>query len=402
MKILFIGSSLTAKQKTAVIQSDKSYNFSGCNFNEKLMLGLSKNLNDDIQLLSIPAVGYYKKKYPKLWMSQEIENGSDYRYTSISLLNLPIIKDYIASYYVCRYAKQWYAENKQHKCIIIIGSASRIMLTVVRFLQRVLPRDVHFSLIVPDIPIFLSLNIKSLSSRIRQVFSKTDITNFDSYTLLTKYMNKFTNTNSAYVVVEGIAEINNTECNSLNSNRKEVILYTGTLRSIFGIRILLDAFAMLPENLNIELWICGSGEESGYITEYAKTDKRVKYYGLVHPEQARSLQQEATILVNPRTSDGEYTYYSFPSKIMEYLQTGTSTIMNMLPGIPEEYRQYVYVPSSEDAIGLRDTILEVMYSNTEDRKNKNIMAQQFIRESKNTHCQCEKIINMIDNCVSQQ
>lgn len=87
---------------------------------------------------------------------------------------------------------------------------------------------------------------------------------------------------------------------------------------------------------------------------------------------------------------------------MEYLQTGTSTIMNMLPGIPEEYRQYVYVPSSEDAIGLRDTILEVMYSNTEDRKNKNIMAQQFIRESKNTHCQCEKIINMIDNCVSQQ
>ena len=53
------------------------------------------------------------------------------------------------------------------------------------------------------------------------------------------------------------------------------------------------------------------------------------------------MQQQATLLVNPRKGHEEYTKYSFPSKTMEYMASGTPTIMYKLPGLPIEYEEYL-------------------------------------------------------------
>ena len=80
------------------------------------------------------------------------------------------------------------------------------------------------------------------------------------------------------------------------------------------------------------------------------------------------MQHKATILVNPRTSEGEFTKYSFPSKTMEYLLAGRCVVVNRLPGIPEEYYQYVYTPQNESVEALAECLTNVLDINRDIRK----------------------------------
>ena len=108
------------------------------------------------------------------------------------------------------------------------------------------------------------------------------------------------------------------------------------------------------------------------------------------------MQRQATVLVNPRTSEGEYTKYSFPSKTMEYLLSGKPTIINRLPGIPEEYYDYVFTPEDESIEALAECISNVL------SLDKNILdarveaGRNFIISQKNSVSQTKRIIDFIN------
>ena len=47
--------------------------------------------------------------------------------------------------------------------------------------------------------------------------------------------------------------------------------------------------------------------------------------------------------MNPRPVDDEYVKYSFPSKNMEYMASGTSTLLTAIPSMPESYYPFVHL-----------------------------------------------------------
>ena len=98
------------------------------------------------------------------------------------------------------------------------------------------------------------------------------------------------------------------------------------------------------------------------------------------------------MLINPRTSDGEYTKYSFPSKTIEYMLAGKPVIINRLPGIPPEYYDYVYTPKSQSVYDLAEIIREVLNLPSEELERKGSMARQFIIDNKNAIIQTQRII----------
>ena len=63
---------------------------------------------------------------------------------------------------------------------------------------------------------------------------------------------------------------------------------------------------------------------------------RIEFLGMLPRTDVLELQSKATILVNPRQPVGDFTKYSFPSKTIEYMASGTPLLMYKLPGIPEE------------------------------------------------------------------
>jgi len=108
------------------------------------------------------------------------------------------------------------------------------------------------------------------------------------------------------------------------------------------------------------------------------------------------LQKSSSILVNPRANNEEYTKYSFPSKIMEYMSSGTPVIAYKLDGIPDEYYKYLYqVEAGED--GLFVTLREILSKSDRELEDKGQLAKGFVLTKKNSEIQAAKIIKMIED-----
>jgi glycosyltransferase involved in cell wall biosynthesis len=158
---------------------------------------------------------------------------------------------------------------------------------------------------------------------------------------------------------------------------------------------LLDAFEKITD-LEYRLWICGEGELRKEIIKRSRRDPRIIYYGQIPRERVLQLQREATVLVNPRTSEGEFTKYSFPSKTMEYLASGTPSIIHKLPGIPDEYFKFCFVPEEENSNGLYNMIVKVCEMESSELEIFGRKAQDFILKFKNPSYQCGKILLMLN------
>ena len=91
--------------------------------------------------------------------------------------------------------------------------------------------------------------------------------------------------------------------------------------------------------------------------------------------------------------------YSFPSKDIEYLVSGTPTLIYQLPGIPTEYYDYCYSlgPNELSVADLGKKINEILSLPDSINEALGQSARNFIIEKKNYKVQAEKITKLISN-----
>ena len=106
---------------------------------------------------------------------------------------------------------------------------------------------------------------------------------------------------------------------------------------------------------------------------------------------------QATLLVNPRPTHEEFVRYSFPSKTMEYMSTGTPLLTTCLPGMPEEYRPYVYLIREETPQGIARALKETLSQSDQALFDKGMAARNFILKEKNNVIQAGKILSMLES-----
>ena len=108
-------------------------------------------------------------------------------------------------------------------------------------------------------------------------------------------------------------------------------------------------------------------------------------------------EQEAALLVNPRPTHEEFVKYSFPSKTMEYMASGTPVLTTRLPGMPKEYYPYVDFIEEESADGIAAALRKVLATSDEELFAKGNAARQFVLEGRNNVVQAEKLLTMLNN-----
>ena len=108
-------------------------------------------------------------------------------------------------------------------------------------------------------------------------------------------------------------------------------------------------------------------------------------------------EMEATLLVNPRPTDAEFVKYSFPSKTMEYMASGTPVLTTDLPGMPREYLPYVNLIRKETPEGVADALREVLSRSDEELMQQGLQARRFVLETRNNVVQAEKILTMLES-----
>ena len=108
-------------------------------------------------------------------------------------------------------------------------------------------------------------------------------------------------------------------------------------------------------------------------------------------------EQQAALLVNPRPTNAEFVKYSFPSKTMEYMASGTPLLTTRLPGMPGEYYPYVDFIMAESPQGIADALKRVLSRSDEELFQKGQAAREFVLKQKNNVVQAEKLLKMLES-----
>lgn len=242
--------------------------------------------------------------------------------------------------------------------------------------------------IITDLPGMLGVENKATRKTVMRM------QNFDGYILLTEQMNKIVNPNhKPHIIMEGLCSSHLPEL--YQGEKRKVILYSGSLwKNDAGIEYLVQGFikAKLSE---YELHLYGTGELVPWIEEISKEYPNVKYMGCVTNSEMVKIQSEAMLLVNPRPSEEEFCKYSFPSKTIEYMASGTPVLMTRLPGVPSEYFDYVYTIEDETSEGMCKTLEIVLSKEEKDLKEFGACAREFVKEKKSQKCQSERVYEFV-------
>ena len=241
--------------------------------------------------------------------------------------------------------------------------------------------DLRICLIVPDLPQYMNLSEKP--HRFYDFCKRIDIwyllrlnRQVDCYWLLTKTMTELFPTGSKpALILEGIAAP--TEM-VVPARRSKTFVYAGKLLRRFGVQRLLDAFALL-EDPDCGLVICGAGEMQSTVQEAAEKDARIHHAGVLTPSELHRLYRTSGVLVNPRTSVEAYTRYSFPSKILEYLQTGLPVVSARLDGMPAIYDRLLFQPENDTAEALCQAMTAAMNANPSEEAKRLNAVQNHLR-----------------------
>lgn len=359
-------------------------------FQWSVVNGLEEN-RENVNIYNILPVGIYPQQYKKLIIrSRDWNHNNQSDDYEAGCINLPLIKQLMRGIKLKKQLKR----NSVDK--VLVYSTDLSLLFAVHGLRKNIP----VALIVTDLPEYYDLQNKK--AKLRTLYSKLVykyLDRVDCFVLLTKAMeDRLPLKGRKSIVVEGI--VDSLTCDSTYSasptsdysNDKITLLYTGTLNYAFGIDGLINAVKLLEGNY--ELIICGSGEMQNEIEILAKKDSRFVFKGQLPRNEVLSLQHKANLLVNPRTPDGEYTKYSFPSKTMEYMLSGTPVLMFKLPGIPKEYDDYLTYFKSEVPTTMATDIR--IASSDKANIDKAKRAREYVLLNKNAKIQTRRIIEMME------
>jgi len=208
------------------------------------------------------------------------------------------------------------------------------------------------------------------------------------------YLSQKLGADKPYVVLEGHSDITMEGRKPSLSQKLQprVCLYAGSIHRKYGVANLVEGFrkADLP---NTQLHIYGAGDYEEELREIAARDPRVTYGGMIFSSEVVEKEQEATLLVNPRPTNEEFVKYSFPSKTMEYMASGTPVLTTMLPGMPEEYYPYVFLIQDETPEGITDALQKALEN--PDLYDRGLRARDFILKQKNNVSQAGKLLTML-------
>ena len=397
MQILYLsGLASKAAIEDAGRRNPKFSSYALQKFNRLVVEGMTRNGHDVLAVSSfyLPGVGHgYTRK-------RELENGVQYRY--IPTPNIGLLRHLWLIVFCFFEVFFWGISNKKEKALVADVLNISTCIGAIAAARIVGLRRVGIVTDMPGLRVSRSNNSSKETHNSRDSFNtrmnKGFMRHFTHYVFLTEQMNSVLNVNHRpYIIMEGLVDLDmNVPVNNVK-NDKRVVIYAGGLHERYGLRLLVEGF-MQANVKDSELWLYGSGPFVEELPEYHKRDSRIIYKGIKPNVEVVAAELVATLLVNPRPTHEEFTKYSFPSKNVEYMVSGTPLLTTRLPGMPTEYYPYVYLFDEETTEGYAEAIKKVLTKPEEELHEKGMAAREWVLEKKNNISQTSRIIDLIETC----
>lgn len=248
-------------------------------------------------------------------------------------------------------------------------------------------KDIEITTICPELPEFRRYR-KTVKNEIKRDIFRILNRSFDKYILFSESMSEYIPSERKWIVLEGFApEIS---CNAIKG-KKNIAMYAGGLAADNGIQLMIEVANRL-DTLD-ELWICGVGDCQNIVE--SNTNEKIRYFGMVDNKTIVNMETQATVLLNLRNPSDPLTRFSFPSKIMEYMASGTLVLSTKLMGISEEYYDYIHVVEDYTVDGVCKILDELFSINEDEYKIQCENALKFI-ETKRASNRIRDIVSFLE------
>ncbi len=409
MEILYVSSVPSKKEfydiksriRKGINVASYGMNESGFKFHSLILDGLSEN--NDIDIFSLVGRSVSHKTHRGIvWRAKEEAVKKNLNIKHLGFLNIPVIKQLIICFSYFFNVLAWLNKNRSDEKYIIVDAA---YVTVIPFvLSAAKTARCKTAAVFCDIYEYMG-NVKDAREtenvgalhRLLRGMMKRSYKKLSGFILLTQQMNRVVNPlGKPYLIVEGLVDINMKLLDNKIEDKadKNVVMYAGALREQYGLKNLIDGF-MDYKNENGRLWIYGAGDYAENINQAAQADSRIIFFGLADNEEVVKKETIASVLINPRPADREFTQYSFPSKNMEYMVSGTPVMTTRLPGMPGEYYEHIYTIDGNEAKDITEALYEVFSHTKEELHSKGRRAKRFVLENKNNIIQAQKITGLL-------
>jgi glycosyltransferase involved in cell wall biosynthesis len=394
---MFLGGVFPKHLETEIIKNSRGkLDFAANNLQWGIIDGIDLCNNSPVRLCNLMLIGSYPSGYNKIKIRTEAfahkEGASD---VNLGFINLPVIKLFSRLIAGVLSLLSW-SQSKEKSKVIIIYEIHTPYLLAARIVKSIYP-GIKLCLILPDLPEFMSDSKNPLYRSLKfldKILISFCLKGIDAFVLLSEFMiEKLDIIDKPWVRMEGIFNSRRYDFIS-NKNPFKTIMYSGNLNIEQGIIDLLNAFSKIKDE-NYILWITGDGNGLNEILKASKTDKRITYWSALQQKELFKLHQKSTLLINPLKPNHRKTRYFFPSKTMEYMASGTPTLMYKLPCIPEEYHEYLYFFDDVSAEGMMSKIIEICNKSKKELDDFGMKAKEFILTKKNPKVQCGKIYSML-------
>lgn len=174
------------------------------------------------------------------------------------------------------------------------------------------------------------------------------------------------------------------------------IVFAGALNSLSGIELAFTALEIIDRD-SVTLHVYGSGPLAQRVNDAVKAwPTRVNYHGQVPHEVVLQAEAAASVLILPRIPDGNVTRYTFPSKLIEYMRSGTPVVCNELEGIPPEYFDHVNIPSGPDASSWAQLLVEIIDDDSGNFSARARAAADFVVEKKTWEPGIAQVVHLLE------
>lgn len=396
MQILYISTSSSEMLINQIHQE------TGCNpgyamqkFNRLLIKGLIAS-DVTVSTLSNPPITRSVSSKFIIRLKKEEENSIQYQY--VPILNIPIVKHLFVILYAFFFVLFWGIKDGRNKTIIcdvlnVSVCLGALLATKINRVQSVgIVTDIY-GLMVGTSKNRFNRFISCCAHYIHDLY----VASYDKYILLTEQMNERVNPKGRpYMVMEALCDssLQNQEPIPVHKANPRTVLYAGGLYAKYGVKMLVEGF--VKANLkDVKLVLYGSGSYEEELSEVCRKHVNVEFRGVAPNEIVMEEELKATLLVNPRPTSEEFTKYSFPSKNMEFMASGTPLLTTKLPGMPKEYYPFVYLFEEETIESYAKTIKYILSMPSDELERKGSLAKQFVLENKNNIHQSERIVHLI-------
>ena len=381
---------LTTQKMTQKMPQAQKYHY-------LLMKGIIANHVDSFVAISTLPVNSTWTKQRFFKREEEIEDGITFVYPKFT--NSVLLRNKTRKMNAFSEIKKYITKDSVLICDILNNSLSSVAIKCGKKYK------VPVVGVVTDVPGFTSGARRKSYSFFRRLLSllverlnKRNMDKFDMYLFQTKDTNLVVNKkNKPFIIIEGQCDSNMSSVeNTVELKEKpRVVMYAGGIHKEFGIDLFVKAFINAKID-NCVLDIYGDGNYQNELVEIAKTNKDIHYYGRVANDVVVSKQTKATLLVNPRLSSELYVRYSFPSKTLESMASGTPLLTTKLPCIPEDYFDYLYFFDNEDVESFKQILINVLSKTDLELNKKGMMAKQFVLQKKNNIYQAKRLLDFIE------